>query len=378
MKISFIGDVMLGRFIASKYRKTNYQVVDSKVIKYLKKSDYIIGNLESPVSSKIQDGDDHLAFKGEAGLLTQFKLIDCFSLSNNHINDFGKEGMDDTVEELNNNGIKWNGLFKKEYKPFIIDDGHVKCALFTCTDMMNIPFDNENPWTTPKVDDHFLDEKIMEYQEMGYFNILYAHVGMLFTRFPNPPIRELLQKKIEIGVGCIVTVHSHVLGGMENHNGSPIFYSIGDFVMDGNSYRRRGASVLTIEIDQNKVISWDIEPTIINKELITVFPKSRICKKMRKSWLYVSKKLERNKENYLSFYKRQYRIEIFQHAVSTFKFLLFNEGLKKTFKLIFKRFEEVKRVKSWVSSDRADKRYDDDAIKENRKKFSQKDLFNID
>ena len=99
------------------------------------------------------------------------------------------------------------------------------------------------------------------------------------TRFPNPDIREILHRKIDIGVDIIVTVHPHVLGGMEYYKGKPIFYSIGDFVMDGNSYRRRRAAVLNIEIEDSLFKGYEITPTIINEDFETVLPSNRIKKK---------------------------------------------------------------------------------------------------
>ena len=239
MNISFIGDVMLSRCVADCFRKTNYQVLDDEIIKKLTASDFVIANLESPVVTRATSDGDHLSFRGDPELLDQFVFVDCFSLANNHINDCGLEGMNETVEHLDQKKIHWNGLFKDKYEPFVFKKNGVKCAVFTCTDMMNHAIEDDCPWKVLFIDNKIIDEKIVEYKTKGYFTFLYAHVGMLFTRFPNPVVRDLLHKKIDIGIDAIVTVHSHVLGGMEYYKGKPIFHSIGDFVMDGSSYRRR-------------------------------------------------------------------------------------------------------------------------------------------
>ena len=44
-------------------------------------------------------------------------------------------------------------------------------------------------------------------------------------------------------------------------------------------------------------------------------------------------------------------------------------------KMVFMRFEEVGRMFKWVSKDRSHDRRDDDAIKADRKKFTQEELF---
>lgn len=47
--ISFVGDVMLGRVVGSRYRNQPYPVVSRGLVDNIIDSDYVIGNLESPV-----------------------------------------------------------------------------------------------------------------------------------------------------------------------------------------------------------------------------------------------------------------------------------------------------------------------------------------
>ncbi|WP_321413114.1 CapA family protein [uncultured Desulfobacter sp.] len=378
MEISFIGDVMLSRFVASQFEKTRYQVLDKTIVEKLSESDFVIGNLESPmVESAVSDGD-HLSFKGNPALLNQFSFVNCFSLANNHINDCGLLGMNETIKFLDQKQIPWNGLYKDEYEPFLFEKDGFKCALFTCTDMMNHPIPKECPWNVLSIDDDSLDELIARYKDERYYVILYAHVGMLFTRFPNPVIRALLHKKIDAGADLIVTAHSHALGGMEYYKNKPIFHSIGDFVMDGNSYRRRQAAILKIKIGENSLLDWNILPTQIDYNFKTNFPISKIELKMKKSWEFVSEKLKQHTDDYTSFYKVQYKKEMLLHTISTLKFLLDTKGIRGMLLLIYKRFEEVKRMKDWITKDRSHERMDEDAISPDRKRHTQKDLFDID
>lgn len=70
--------------------------------------------LESPTVIKAKTDGDHLNFNGNPDILEQLDWIDCFSLSNNHINDYGNLGMDETVSSLNEKGFTHNGLLYKE------------------------------------------------------------------------------------------------------------------------------------------------------------------------------------------------------------------------------------------------------------------------
>lgn len=378
MNLSIIGDICLARLINAKFKRTKYRVVSEELVKRLQESDFVIANLESPICDLAETDGDHLSFKGSPEMLSQFSFINCFSLSNNHINDCGSAGMDETIKSLDYNKILHNGLFKEKYKPLIINYKGEKIAIITCTDMMNIPFSKDSNWETLHIDDPLLDQIIEKYKNNNYFIILYAHVGMLFTRFVNPPVRELLHKKIDLGVEIIVTAHSHCLGGMEYYKEKPIFHSLGDFVMDGGSYRRRGAAVLNIVIENNTFKSYNIIPTIINQNLETELASKKKNLQLNRSWRYVSSKLQKHSSNYSIFFNRQYRIEMLQHSLSTIKFLFDTLGIIGMIGLILKRSEEVARMGHWITSNRSIDRRDDEAILKNRKRFSEKDLFDIE
>jgi poly-gamma-glutamate synthesis protein (capsule biosynthesis protein) len=374
MKLSFIGDIMLSRFIGEKYTTSSEKIISTEVMDILNTSDYVIANLESPVSEMVETEFDHLLFKADPQLLSQFTFIDCFVLANNHINDCGTKGMNETISHLDNYNISYTGLYKIDYTPYIIEEGENKIAVITCTDMMNEDFASDCPWKVLKIDEKLLDEKICTYKNDGYFVILYAHVGLLFTRFPNPPIRKLLYDKIDLGADAIITVHPHVLGGHESYKDKPIFYSIGDFVMDGSSFRRRKASILELNIEGNKLSKWNLTPTMINKDLKTIIPREHVKTSILKSWNYVSKTLNNHVNDYESLFPKLYKKEMYQHSVSTLKFLLLTKGIGGTLKLVKLRIDEVKRMMKWSKSDRSNLRRDDDAIDKDRKRFSAKNI----
>lgn len=374
-KVTFIGDVMLGRIIGSKYNNAPYDVVSKELRDKVSDSDYIIANLESPVVEKAETEGDHLQFKGNPDILDRLNWIDAFSISNNHINDTGNQGMDETIEILDRKGFKCNGLFEGEYKPLIFDEDGEKIAVVTITDMMNIPFDENCRWDILRVGDDRVMTILSDLHQRGFCVILYAHIGILFCRYPNPISYEYLHKCVDAGADIIVTAHSHCLGCFEQYKGKPIFHSLGDFVMDGNSFRRRRSGMLKMEIENRSVKSWNIIPAEIDLDYVTREPSEKISKEMLKDFESVSNKLAAHENNYASFFKNQYRIELINHICSTIAFLIKSKGVSGMLKLVIKRFEEVGRMFVWVSKDRSKDQRDDDAIKADRKKFKQDDLF---
>ena len=364
IKLSFLGDIMLGRFVAEQYRSKPYNLVEREIVEELGKSDVRIANLESPRSSV--ESEDSLKFAADPELLNQFKWVDCFSLSNNHINDFGFQGMTETVEALENHGINHNGLYTDEYKPYIINKGNDRIAIITCADMMNYEFADDSPYKTLRVNrPEEIIQTITEYKQRGFFVILFAHVGMLFTRFPNPVIRDFVHQMIDKGADCIVTAHPHCLGGYEYYNDKLIVYSLGDFLMDGASFRRRRAGILNVSISDGKLEDWRIIPVETDDNLSVKFPNSSIEKKMMNSFNFVSKQILKHSDSYLSFYKKQYKKELVAHSLSTLKFEFKRRGFVGLFKTLFKRIGAVKGVTKRVFTDRSLMSYDSDAVSEN-------------
>lgn len=374
-KITFIGDVMLGRMVGAKFRQNPYQIISDSLVKEARYADYVIANLESPVVKTAKTEGDHLQFAGNPDTLDEFRWINAFSLSNNHINDCGELGMDETVAILNEKGFKHNGLYQDEYQPLLIETGSEKIAVVTVTDMMNIPFAEGNKWKTLRVGDKIVLDTIKGWKEKGWFVMLFAHIGILFSRYPNPVTVDYLHSCIDKGADAVVTAHSHCLGCMEMYHNVPIFHSLGDFVMDGNSFRRRRSGILKLEITDGKVNDWRIIPAEINEEFATVNPSEKVGKRMLGEFTQCSQKLAKNAGHYTQFFKWQYKKELVQHTCSTLSYLIHTKGIGGMLKMVFMRFEEVGRMFKWVSKDRSHDRRDDDAIKADRKKFTQDELF---
>lgn len=373
--LSFIGDVMLGRMIGSKYAKQPYQVVAPDLFSKVSESDYVIANLESPVVIEAKTEGDHLQFKGNSDVLDTLKWIDAFSLSNNHINDCGNLGMDETISILEEKGFKHNGLFEKEYKPLVFEKGNERIAVVTITDMMNIPFSEDCKWQTLRDGDSKVIDILKNLHNQGYCVILYAHIGILFSRYPNPMTYNYLHKCVDAGADIVVTAHSHCLGCMETYKGVPIFHSLGDFVMDGNSFRRRRSGMLQLSVEGRKVTSWEIIPAEINQNYETVSPSEKVTKGMLQDFNSVSDKLSKHANDYINFFKWQYKKEMMLHTSSTLSFLMKTRGVGGMFKMVFQRFEEVGRMFKWVAKDRSKDQRDDDAIRADRKKFTDEQLF---
>ncbi len=362
---------MLGRFVAEKYLEQPYRILSFDAKKIIGDDSICIANLESPVVAG--NSEDSLKFAGNSDLLENFKWVDCFSLSNNHINDFSTIGMEETMDALNKKSIGYNGLYEDNYKPFIIERDGNRIAVITCTDMLNYEFADDCPYKTLRVNNPSeIINCIKTYKSRGFTVLLYAHVGMLFSKFPNPVIREFVHQMIDEGADCIVTAHPHCLGGHEYYKEKLIVYSLGDFLMDGASYRRRESVILLLNIQEQQIKDWRITPVFTNDDLSVCLAEGKKKAKMLNSFQLVSDKIKAHDSSYKSFYRIQYKKELIAHSMSTLSFEYRKRGFVGLMKTLSKRIGAVSSMAKRVVTDRSDMSYDADAVSSNN--ISTKDI----
>jgi len=352
MQITFIGDVMLGREVGEIYEKEKQQIVNVDIKNKIKESDFILANLEAPVAGNVKEEDDIMTFIANPETLSEVGFINVLSLANNHINDAGTIGIEESIKHLEENNYEWNGFYEVKYEPILFEKNNIKCAVVCCTDIINIEIEDKNfnrklLW----LDDEIIDEVINEYKVKGYFDILYVHGGIMFSRYPNPAFRNALHSKIDKGVDSIITVHPHVIGCEETYKGKKIFYSLGDFIMDGHSERRRSSMILNINLKKDFSFTYELIPTYINNGLGTGLATGKKKEKLLKSWKVVSENLVKNTENYDSYYKKRFKIEILLHIISTLKYQIKEKSILDFIKIIYTRAKDFKNMGRWMMKD---------------------------
>ena len=102
IKISFVGDIMCEYpyLKASKKKgKYNFDKTFEFLKKYLKNSDYVIGNLETPISNILGYTYDYYQFNTPESLLKSLKDagFDLLTTANNHCLDRRIEGLKQTM-----------------------------------------------------------------------------------------------------------------------------------------------------------------------------------------------------------------------------------------------------------------------------------------
>jgi poly-gamma-glutamate capsule biosynthesis protein CapA/YwtB (metallophosphatase superfamily) len=227
-------DPVFGDNVVPRYVLTGNKGV---VRRLFKGAELAITNHESPVTSAWAFHSSGTRFSGKPELTKIFTRagIDWVSLANNHIKDYGSEGIKDTRRILKRNGLRFGGAGKdlaQARRISYLDVGETRIAIIPCVGV------GRASWAGPRTSggtpclDRYLVPDIKEASRKADFVIVFPHWGVEYTRKPLPSMRKHAARWVKAGANLIVGAHSHVAGAIEDIEGTPVLYSMGNLIFD--------------------------------------------------------------------------------------------------------------------------------------------------
>lgn len=277
MKIALLGD--LGFF--GKYSLENNEELFKyfeKVAFFLKRFDYVIGNLETPFAENLLPKGAKSAYIStnlKSVELLKYLNINIVNLANNHIFDYGIEGYEKTKEILKKNNIKYFGT---EGKEIFLEKKGGKVALngWCCYSTNALGYSTEkNNIGVDVLNTQKIKNKIKVNNKNHYLNIASIHCGEEHINYPNYDHIEMGRNLANEGLNYIFYGHHpHVIQGIEMVKKSLLAYSLGNFCFD-DVYNKKSKSPLIKQKIENKksiILSLEIEGDKLKKyEIIPIF-----------------------------------------------------------------------------------------------------------
>lgn len=250
IRILFLGDLMFDRGIRQFAEKNGNDFIFQKIHGFLLKHDLAVANLEGPitdnqsisVNSAVGSTNNYFFTFPKSLAKTLFdENIKLVNLGNNHISNFGQEGLISTEKYLKKSGIDY---FGQDSQSFIKEIGGVKIAFVGYN---QFAFEGAEPLAV---------EEIKNAKKLSDIVVLYAHWGEEYYKNPPEYVVESAHKFIDGGADLIIGSHPHVIQNSETYNGKKIYYSLGNFVFDQyfSQETRKGMGViLKIEPDTKQM-----------------------------------------------------------------------------------------------------------------------------
>jgi len=147
--------------------------------------------------------------------------IDVVSLANNHSDNFGLTGLEQTENFLLNSGINYFGHPHHEYG-----------SVYTHkTKTGNIHFIGFNE-TFGSLNDKEAQQVIELFDQEEDFVVVSAHWGDEYEPLSNGSQQKLARSFVDSGADVVIGHHPHVIQEVEIYKNKPIFYSLGNFIFD--------------------------------------------------------------------------------------------------------------------------------------------------
>lgn len=274
-----VGDLMMSSWVIDVVKEKGVDFPFDSTRSLLKSADITIANLEAPLTKAGTSYEDKtFTFKVPPTFIDGIKRsgIDIVTLANNHILDFGVQGLSNTIMILDSNNIKHCGAGKnREFAcaPVIVDFYGVKVGFLGFS--MTYPKEfwaKKNAWGTCYPDEDLLRQVINESEANADLTIVSFHWGAEKRATPKDYQLFFAHKAIDFGADLVLGHHPHVLQSLEIYKNKLIAYSLGNYVFGSYSNNAKDSVVLQAELTMNGLLSAQVYPISVYNAAVNFQP----------------------------------------------------------------------------------------------------------
>lgn len=250
LTIALAGDVMLGRLVNEALREHGWGYPWGDLMPLLHGADAFLINLECALTSRlVQWHNGHYKpfhFRADPGAVETLRLarVDFASLANNHIEDFGPDGLLDTVSALDAAGIAHAGAGRDVHaarEPAVLTLRGHRVAIVAFADYpLAWAATSDSPglnFTDIATDDASFEPvaaAIAHARAIAGSVIFSIHWGPNMREHPPDEFRHFAHRVLDAGATVFWGHSAHVVQGVEwrEDRRGVILYDAGDFVDD--------------------------------------------------------------------------------------------------------------------------------------------------
>lgn len=266
VRLLFVGDIFFDRDIRRAIGERGEDFPLSCAKEKLSEYDAVIGNLEGPITpyeskslGSARESPDNFIFTfppttGE--ILARHNIL-LVNLGNNHIGNFGREGINSTKEFLAKAGIHYFGGLAADMPIYRYMYGDREISFIGYNEFGGLGAASTS-------------ELILHEAEEGRVVFVYAHWGEEYAP-PPPRVVEAVHAFVDAGAAAVFGSHPHIVLPKEVYKGKAIYYSLGNFLFD-QYWNEEVSTGLAVEVT---IIDGDI--VALKEHKTTMSPEGRVC-----------------------------------------------------------------------------------------------------
>lgn len=230
-QILFVGDMFFDRQIRKVISNKGGDYIFDCLDNYLKEFDLVVGNLEGPITdnpsvslgSEIGSPQNFVfTFPPLTAKLLHKNNVKVVSLSNNHIGNFGGEGIAATHKYLDQAGVKYFGG--------ILGNEPILRKTVSAINFSFVSYNQFGGKNSEQVAQDIKSEKTNQRKENRKV-IVFAHWGEEYTA-PTEHMKQTAKLFADSGADLIIGAHPHVIQESEKIGDTLVYYSLGNFIFD--------------------------------------------------------------------------------------------------------------------------------------------------
>lgn len=335
LRCFFAGDVVITNQIEK-------QLLSEELSEIIQSCDVACCNFEAPVSFNKQKASTKIGPNLSQHKDTVKQLMsggfNLFSLANNHIMDYGGDGLKNTLNILDSEDVAYIGAgFSADdiYAPYIFEKDKIRIGILSVAENGFGAYADQDRGSYAWYGSPIFDQKLDWLIENCNFVIIICHGGAEKWDFPLPEYRSLYRSWIDKWERIVVIAHHpHVPQGWEKYNNGYIFYSLGNFAFDKGAGIQNAETISVVLNIEETGITYEIIQTEFTKGGVIINNKHSFtdhlnkCNDILNSEEYIKKVNQKCIESF----KRQYRK--YYMAVSN----IYTGSVKGLLKTIFFRY----------------------------------------
>jgi poly-gamma-glutamate capsule biosynthesis protein CapA/YwtB (metallophosphatase superfamily) len=293
-----VGDIMLSGSAKPLLRKKgyDYSFSDQALSELVMNADLATANLECPVIKKgVAYKGKKFVFSADPASIKAIKKagFDMLSLANNHIMDYGEEGLSSTINCCLKSGIVCSGAgadLALARKAGILKRKGITFGLLSYS--MTYP---EEFWATSDSagaaygDKNAVIEDIQKTKKEADVVIVNFHWGEELAESPKAYQVAMAHLAVDSGADIVVGHHPHVPQPIEIYKGKPVFYSLGNYAFGSYSKKTPIGFAAVIVLGKDRICNVRIYPVITDNYEIKFKPASTGNKRAKEIILYLDK-----------------------------------------------------------------------------------------
>lgn len=276
LRISAVGDIMLGGTSEPVMQQYGYDYAFEQVKYLFEESNLVIGNLEGPLTdSETPYADKEYLFRTPpAQVVPALKKagFNIMNLANNHIMDFGFQGLQDTMHALEGGGIRTVGAGNNLHQArrgtvVTIDKTRVGFLSYSLTFPKSFWATDSTPGTAFG-HEHQIREDVARIKQSTDIVVVSYHWGQEKSKQLRAYQPLLAHAAIEAGASLVIGHHPHVLQAVERYQDGLILYSLGNFAFGSYSRSAEFSAIAHVDFKHGRFHGLQLLPiNVLNVDI---------------------------------------------------------------------------------------------------------------